>query len=675
MAPLTRPRVLLASTVLLALGLLALLAEGVGRRVWELYERIDPAGAYGTLLAPLDLYVVLPLAVLGSLVLFMAPGLCLAMAWARPRSVEAWLLEGFVLSAALIAAASSAVQASLGELTGARFVALCSALTLASGALAWWRAGRAVGAQARPWPVLHAGYALSLVGVPLLFLAALLPKFLWESFNGDGAHAFEASRLWLSAPLPFWEPGSGKAGAYPGLNSILYLVPNAAFLRLFGEIEAAVRLPYLLCMGLLFAAVAGAAREQGPLSRPALGLIWAGVAGFSLVMAYSATYDPYCADIALPATQDALVVAMFLAMATAFLRGERAWALGFAAAMLLCSPAGPVLAAAWIAAVVLCFRERPWPLLASFAAGIAAIAAALALAPAVLAALGLPAPGVEHTASALLSKFRYVLPNDFRRFLWLALPCGIYPLWAFAGWRRADPGSRALLATALLVFAMYYLMAFVSLHYFAPAMLLPLAAFWRMHQPAGWRAPRAGLALCAALAVVSLVLGLPTTTAIYTGTRTVGASIDASRLAGYAEMRAAYFRGLDLLDGLFTAGWTPSVPGEHYAGSALAFGFYAQRARSPADPATYAFFPVDEDGAGAGGAPPEGAERVASADGLELYALDPARWQEHRRWRPAGSRWREVYDVPRDILFGRERAFERYDILDAKGLLSRKDPR
>jgi hypothetical protein len=143
-----------------------------------------------------------------------------------------------------------------------------------------------------------------------------------------------------------------------------------------------------------------------------------------------------------------------------------------------------------------------------------------------------------------------------------------------------------------------------------------------------------------------------------------------SQLAGYAEMRATYFRGLDLLGKLFVPGWTPSVPAEHYAGSPLSWSYYAQHARSPADPATYALVP-----AGGPAAAPAGAELVASDGAHELYAIDAAGWEAHKRWRPAGSSWREVYDVPRDILFQRQRAFERYDILDAKGLLSRKDPR
>jgi hypothetical protein len=675
MEPLTRPRVLRASAALLCTGLLSLLAPETGRRAWLLFERIDPAAPYGAWVEPFELYVRLPLAVLGSAALVLAPGMLLAMACARPRTAEAWLLQGFALSVALLGPLVPLAQALVGELAGPRFTAFCSALALACGIAAWLAVpppeAVASGRSTKPWPVLAPGVWLGLLGVPFLFLAALLPKFLWESFNGDGAHAFEASRLLLRSPLPFWEPGAGEVAAYPGLNSVLYLLPNSWFLRLFGELEAAARLPYLPYMALLYAALADAAQQARPepLGRAARALLWAGVVSFSLVLAFSATYDPYCADLALPATQDALLVVLFLAMAAAFLRGERGWALVHCAGMLLCSPAGLLLAGAWLLAVAACSRERPWRRLAAQAAGIAALAVTLALVPALLARLGLPAPGGEHQADALLSKFRYVLPNDFRRLLWLLLPCGVYPLLALASWRRADDGSRALLATGLFVFATYYFMAFVSLHYFAPAMLLPLAAFWRIHRPSDWRARRALLAGSGALALLSIALALPTTAAIYTGSREVGASLDASRLEGYARMRAPYFKSIELLRELFVPGWTPSVPAEHYCGSPLSWNYYAQRAREPGDPATYLLLPEG------GEPPPERAELVASDGWSALYALDPERWRAQRAWRPPGSSGPAVYGVPRDILFKRKRAFERYDILDVESLLSGKPPR
>jgi hypothetical protein len=665
METLTPRRTLLLWVSLLLLGAPALLAGSTGRTVWDLYPAVDPSSPYFSGVEPGLLYVTLPLVVLASLVLVMAPGLMLAAAFARTDTVEDWLLKGFALSVVVLGPVCAVVQAlTSAPLVGARFVWLALGCTVVTGLMAWLRSRR----SPVVWPVPDLGYSLALAGVPLLLLVALTPKFFWESFNGDGAHAYEASRLLLNQPLPFWPSGSGSVGSYPGVNSILYLVPSSWFLRMFGEIEASVRLPFLLFMVLLYAAIVGVARQarREPLRAPAHALIWLGVLSFSLVMAYSATYDPYCSDIGLPATQDTLLVACFLGMATAFLRGERGWMVTWTVLTLLCSPAGPVLVGGWLVGVVVGFRKRPWASVVWCAGGAAATVLAMGALPHALGAAGLPTPGAEHGAGALLSKFRYVLPTDFRRLLFVLLPCGIYPVLSFFGWRRTDDGSRALLIVAALVFAMYYLMAFVSLHYFVPAMVLPLAAFWRAERPALWKRERPALAGCALLALVSLALALPRTTAIYTGTRTVGAQLDASRLAGYDSMEASYFRGMQLLEQLFIPGWNHDVPERAYAGAALSWSFYAQRAPEE-QPANYILADADAP-------PPANTLKLAEDGEAALYVVDEERWAEHRGMHPAGSTGNPIYAVPRDIMFRRERAFERFHIIDVKGLVSRKEP-
>jgi hypothetical protein len=294
-------------------------------------------------------------------------------------------------------------------------------------------------------------------------------------------------------------------------------------------------------------------------------------------------------------------------------------------------------------------------------AGAVALLGAL---PIVLQNAGLPAPGTEHAPAALLSKFRYVLPTDFRRFLYLIVPCGIYPAVCFFGWRKADDGSRALLVVTTLVFGMYYLMAFVSLHYFVPAMILPLAVFWRMQRTAEWKGGLVPAAACGTLVVTAIVLALPRTTSIYTATRSVGARLDASDLAGYEDMDASYFRGMQLLEELFLPGWKLRVPEQAYAGAALSWSFYAQRTPPSEDETTYVLARAETP-------PPKDALQVASNGETTLYVLDEATWDEHRTMRPEGSRGRGIYSVPRDLLFRRDRAFQRFAIIDIKGLLSR----
>ena len=634
--------------VLGGLSLLALLAPFVGPEAVALVDRVDVRQAYFPTFRPLLLYVGLPLAVLGSLVAVLAPGLLLALALGGCTSTSVWVLQGFALSLVATSLPVALVQAAAGRpVLGLEFAAILLATTVAAAALLLGRVGS--GKELR-YPAGDLPRALPLLGVPLVFLIALLPKFLWESFNGDGAHAYEASRLLLHRALPFWPEGAGNVANFPGLNSALFTWPNSWFLRLFGECEAGVRLPFLLLLLVIVAAVI-AVVEHG---RPKLGtvghaLIWMGLCSYGLVMAYSATYDPYCSDIGLPATQDTLVMICFLGVVHGFLARATLWTAVWALFTLMSSPAGPMLLAAWFAGVVIGYRKRPWGRIVLYLGTVAGCVVLTAVIPKALAILGLPTPGGEHDAGALLKKFWFLLATDYQRWLYLILPCGIYPVLCLLSWRKADEPARALMAVTALVFGMYYVIVYVSLHYFVPAMILPLVAFWRIHRARDWSV--APVAACFVAATVSLVLGLPKGTGIYTGTRQVGATMDVTAFGGYARMEPEPFRAIMLLEELFVDGWLPEVPDEAYAGAALSWNYYAHAA-GDGIPKTYRLAPAG------GGAP--GIDPVADNEVAELFVLDPDRWQEHRTLQPIGSQGRGVYAVPRDMLFRRPPVRERF---------------
>jgi len=661
------------TAVLLLLGLPALYGQRVGARMWALAGEVDTAAPYFSTQHPGLLYLAVPLSVLGALVLVLAPGLLLALALDQARSFETWLLKGFCWSLLVLGVVAAAVQGLTGRpLVGPAFCAAAMACSLAAGGLVWARGRR----RDLAWPEFDAPTLVSIIAFPLLLVVALTPKFFWESLNGDGAHAFEAARLLLHRPLPFWPAGAGHVSPFPGLNSSLFCYPTAWFLRIFGEYECGVRLPYLLFLVLFFAGLMAVAREprvqSGPARTPGgthnawvIVLVWISLASYSLVMAYSATYDPYCSDIGLPATQDTLLLVCFLGLVVCYLRQEWLWVGVFTLFCLLASPGGPLLAGGWWLALAVGSRRRNWGQLARFGTLLAAAVLLTALLPRMLELFGLPAPGKEHTTGALLSKFRYAVFDDFRRVLWVVVPAGSYPAAVLFSWRRADDGTRALLVLWLLTFVMYYFMAFVALHYFVPAMLLPLVAFWRHHRLERWAKPEPMLLACYFAALVALGLGTPQGSAIYTGTREVGSTVDARGLPGYATMEPQYFHGMDLLEQLFVPGWNPEVPARAYAGSAAAWSFYAQRAR-PGTRREYALLPPHTP------APP-GGQRIAANEDAVLYVRDRAAWEAQRALQPADSNGRALYAVPRDVLFHREGAFEALRIIDIKDLLKSSD--
>lgn len=664
MASRSAARFATATVVLLALGMPALFGPWVGQRMWELTGEIDAASAYLPWIEPALLYVWMPLTVLASLVIVMAPGMLLALALGQAFSFELWLLRGFCWSVVVLGVVTAAIQAFTGTpLIGIPFCMTAMSCSVLAGTFAVLRArGRDLA-----WPTLEGAGVVGVFVVPLLLLVGLTPKFFWEAFNGDGAHAFEAARLLLHYPLPFWPDGSGNMAPFPGLNSSLFTYPTAWFIRIFGEFESGVRLPYLLFVVLLFAGLRALAHEGRPgrLGGWSTALMWLSLGSFSLVMAYSATYDPYCSDIGLPATQDSLLVACFLGLVVAYMRRERGWTAVFALACLLCSPGGPILVGGWFVALIVGSRRREWGRLLEYAALVAFAVVVVTFLPRLLDATGLPAPGQEHTAGALLSKFRYVIFGDYGRLLWVIVPAGVYPAMVLFSVRKADDGTRALVALWFATLAMYYFMAFVSLHYFVPAMLLPLAAFWRHHRPEEWASPQPMLLACYVAAFVTLGLGTPRGSAIYLGTRQVGMSIDTRRLPGYDSMQADYFSSMDLIEQLFTPGWRPEVPRQAYAGSAAAWNFYSRRA--PADARlNYVLQPLHAPA-------PAGAQRVAGDEVAALWVLDDAVWEAHRALQPLDSNGRPLYKVSRDVLFHRQAAFEELPIIDVKALLQSAD--
>ena len=183
------------------------------------------------------LYFRAPAVALSGCLLCISPGLLLALAVRRSMGISLWIVSGFGLSLLVVSAATMATQALLGTpLRDGRFALLLVVCSLFGFGVLQLRF-----AQKRrvSWPLDEAGWRgilSSIVLVPWLFLAVLAPKFYWQTFTGDGMHAFEAARLLFVQPVPFWDRAAGPLSAFPGMRSLLFVYPISWFMRLFGEI-------------------------------------------------------------------------------------------------------------------------------------------------------------------------------------------------------------------------------------------------------------------------------------------------------------------------------------------------------------------------------------------------------------------------------------------------------
>ncbi len=667
MESLTRANVRALVTALVLLSLPAFLAAVVGPAVSDLVVEISARNPYLSWLDPGLLYIALPVSVLGAVVLVMSPGLLGVLALVRgQRGLWMWMLEGFALSLVAISVVTAAIQAATGQpLTGVAFAGTVLLLTCAAGALLYVRVARG-GVAPRPLATRRSRLILaSMLAVPLLLVIALTPKFFWESFNGDGAHAFFAARLLLFHPLPFFSAEAGTIAQWPGVNGLTVPYVPSWFMRLFGESEGGVRLGLVLFLPLLFAAVAALAEAgRGARLKPhALALIWGSVISFTLVMVFSATYDPYAADIAMPTNHDFLLMIFSFAAITAFANRDMPWLVVWTLFALMTSPGSlPILGlllVAWFIAV----RPLPWRAATIYGVGLAACLVLLSAASLVLGWLGVEIVGSEHTPAALfLSKFEYMAIADFERFLWVAIPCGIYPIVGLFGWRGSDSLTRALIMLTLALFAMYYVVAVLSLHYFVAVMLLPLVIFWRKHL--GRSLGRLRLIACWAGVAVSLWLALPASTGIYVAARAIGESIDVSSVRGYDPMDPATLRMSRQLHELFSPGARPEVPGQAYGGSPLVWLHYASQPRAAGTPKNYVLAPIETE-------PPQGAIEVARNDLSAVYVYDVRRWEADRRQQPLSSRGKAIYAVPRNVLFFRGPDSHRPGFFRARSVVAR----
>ena len=643
----TPPRVLALAGMLMVLSLPALVWPGAVSNAAAMYDAIDAAHPYRSALGSAGIvFVLFPLVTFAATVLLLSPGLLFAIALGRTRHVAEWIVSGLVLSILSLGTMTSLLHAIGGPAPAVRGRAY-ALLVAGMAALAALAAVASTRRATRAWPITGGRDRFMLLGaaaVPVLLCVVLAPKLLWESFNGDGAHAYESSRLLLHQAMPFFPEGSGAIGGFPGITSMLFAFPNAWYLHLFGEVEAAARVPFLLYLGVLWSAVVLVAENAGDregrgLSRGIHAAIWLSILAYAFAMAYSATYSPYNADIALPATQDTLLVICFLGAIHAHLRREWGWFALCTALTYVSLPSGLVLVAMWLLGVLV--AERPWrwrPVLAGFAVLFGCVVAG-ALAPPLLEAAGAAPPGGEYGLAGILRYFAFLQFTDWRRFMYVAVASGIVPFIMLFFWRRHDTVSRALVITTALYFLFIFVQGYISLHHLVPAMILPVivAARAGVSESSGRRLTPAWIAAGA----IALVLSLPRSFAIHTTGRDIGRTILA-RTGDYRNLDPSVFNASTLLAQLFPYDWDPAVPAV-YGGSPLVWNHYARRDGDSAG----ASYVLQWDSLPA----PTGFRLLARDSVAALWVGDEAAWAAHRALTPATPAGSAVFMVDRGTLF------------------------
>ena len=607
------------------------------------------------------LYLWLPLVTLSSFLLVLSPGLMLLPALGGDSDPDRWLLKSLGLGVLLTTVAAWTADMGFGlDVRGTGFVAVTAATALLclGASIVCARRGHRIRV---PSQEVGIGSRIAALAVPtFLLIGVLTPKIYWESFNGDGAHAFEVSRLVVASGLPFFSAEAGLVSSFPGVTSLLFAYPNSWFIRLFGELEAAVRLPFFLYLAVLHSAICAAAGVCGKkvLGVGARWLLWLGLAVYAVVVSFSASYNPYHADIALPATQDTLFVVCFLGFVVFFARREHGWMVLFLFLTLLSLPSWPLLVGAWLVAVLWLWRPVPWRTVLIASSCVVLGFALSASLPGFFALAGLPTPGNEYAAGGLIAELRYIQLGDVRRFLFVLVPAGILPGLGLLAWKRQDRVARALTVVTAVYFAVFYFKAHIALHHFVPAMLLPLVVFWRL-EARGSPSTIRGAAIAAA-ALVALLVSMPADRSPHTRARLIGAAAADTR-AGYEELEPSFFRDLGVYHALFPPTWDPRVPGEEYGGSPLTWNYYARRGGASAEGANYLLIPRREPA-------PAGMRLVATEGAAAIYLRSDSVWRAHATPPPTSS-LSAIYSLPNDVLFGTGGPTRSFRVFDTHAFL------
>ena len=474
-----------------------------------------------------------------------------------------------------------------------------------------------------------------LVLTALVAYYALSPKLLFEAFNGDGAHAFESSRLLLRHALPFfWPDSAGPVAGFPGVTSMLFAFPNAWFLRLFGEVEFAARIPFLLYLPVVGAGVLTLARS-GQRGRPA-GFHHRLRRGDEPCLLCSRDgvqchVQPYSANVGLPATQDTLLMIAWLGAAIASLRREYGWLAWFVAMTFMSLPSGVIMIGFLLLARLFVERPRPWQNVFLTGTLLLACLVIAALLPRVLIALGAATPGGEYGAAGILRYFAFLQFTDLSRLLYVVLPAGIFPWLVLLAWKAQDSVGRALTLVTIAYFAFFFVQAQVSLHHFVPAMIVPMVIAARMAD----RQPLLGMAWLA-LALVALVLVLPERATIHVAGREVGGTI-VEQVGDYRSSDPAVLRASTLLDRVFPYDWDPAVPAQSSVDRrSSGTTTRAIRAASMRRQTTYCSLPETR-------FPPAGARWPGRAEGLRSWSgarrCSTDNWRSDRRPPRAADGW------------------------------------
>jgi hypothetical protein len=590
------------------------------------------------------LYVLLPIVVVSSLILYILPGILLVLAGGWCRRWGEVLIWGFGSAYIAYFCVTTAVKVLVpGQPDPEAFIAAVAV----SAALAWaLLAFRVFRGDRLPWPLVSKKDIRRLgwtVAIPVVVLTVMLPVIFWQDIHDDGLEALEIGRSLSTHVFPRFPMPGGVLGISAGMTAMAY--PVHWFVALFGPVEASARLPMLLYLPVLFCTLIQLIEWQAPrglgFAEEAVLCLALGI--YTVTMSYSASYDPYFADIAAPAAFETLTIACIAAAIYFLWSGRTFWFLFFSVMSYLCRPTGLLVLGLLGLAVALVLPEYRKRWLVAIAAAIGLCVFVSFVYDRVYIPWVIGQASFGYDSGSMLDRMRYLRLIELSRINYGLFPSGILPFVSLLFFPWQDRLARVIAILSLSYFVFFFFQAFVALHHFVPVMILPLVVFWRVYlHHRGWFR-RVSLPAVALTSVVAFGLSLPRHFEINRTVRAIGQKT-AILVGDYDTDYLTQVEHWELFFGLVPPDWEVEDPARELVSGYASLIYYSTRPKSPYASINYVVQAVGEP-------EPTGFTRIAADKGAAVYVKDQQEWEDDR-FQPLRTDYRSpLYDIPRSTLF------------------------
>lgn len=614
-------------------------------QVANLYPLESPESPYFQPAHAWLLYAKLPLVILASLALLLSPGVLLVLAIGGVKSWTELIILAFGTSFVIHVILTSAFKLIFGVALDSRtfFMAEVSA-----GALLWLVVlARVCGGDKLSWPLgnkTERRRLLWTLAISLSGLLALLPVIFWQDLSADGFGALDSGRSLFARFHPRW-PDDGPDGLLGlGIGMIPMAYPIHWFIMLFGLIEAAARLPLLLYLPVIFCLLIQLIEFRSPreLGVAEEAVLFLALAVYTVTMSYSASYDPYFADIASPAAFESLTILCMLAVIYSLWSRRDFWFFFFAIMAYLCRPTGLMILGLLGLSVALCAKEQRYGWLVRISCALAVCIVFGFLYERVYIPLVVGEVGLGYSSKSIVERFRYLRWDDFSRINYALFPGGILPFVFLLAFRWQDSFGRLIALVSLIYFGVFYFPAFTALHHFVPVIIFPLVVFWRLYlfQKDRWR--RLMLPAAAVAAALSLWLSLPGHFELNRTHRAIGVAT-VYRISDYT-VDFRLLNHANLLLKLIPPDWNVIDPSRELVVSPYTIIYYALKPKDPKTEVNYIIQLLEE-------LPPFGFTKIADDKIAALYVKDLEQWQRDRVRILRTDYQSRIYATPRSTLF------------------------